>query len=480
MSQQMMKEDVQRKTEVDLLTPPTTPTTPTSAVSGDTAVETIGTPTSPVIMISGKPYSAEKIAAMGAALETARRSGHFPQTRAASYNVQAVIDDYEDLQRLNAALRQTGQVLNMREHATHPVIGPLYVTIQRRIQDRDTTEGEYAAEANVRARIQGFANGVAAETGIYNLMRHAVHAVLRNNGLTNGADRSIVDAVSARVINDIRPIVQAQADRGANGVTHENMNHVIDNVFDAIQGALGEFTDAQGFHARIMHDVTHDQRTATDELLATTNDQRRHSEALRAVTDDQRVLTDDQRVLTDDQRRLNDAHRILAESQTAQINAIGGHANAIDGQVRSLGTNINAMSTLLTSTNGSLSAINNNVDVMRTMLNMIPQMIADAVRQMIPEVLPQIMGPAVQGAIEHAITDDLVAGMQGLVNVLAQRGVPASVSVSEKGGVKNGKASKKSGNKKNRKGLGGFFKGLFGKGGRKDDGASGAGAMRTV
>ncbi|KAJ3561381.1 hypothetical protein NPX13_g8970 [Xylaria arbuscula] len=195
------------------------------------------TKNSDIIFVEGMPFKFSKIMEMGEALTKARRERNFPNTITPTYNVKAIIDDYEDLMRLNAARECAADT---KDDAFRPDVASLYVKIQRRIQDRDLTHGEVAAESNVRARLSGFANSTGAETGMYNLMRHAVNSVLRLNNLAVDSDNNHVDSVVTRVVDAIRSNVQNQATHGTHGVDEVNMENVLEHVFDAIEGALGD------------------------------------------------------------------------------------------------------------------------------------------------------------------------------------------------------------------------------------------------
>ncbi|KAI1132369.1 hypothetical protein F5Y10DRAFT_219934 [Nemania abortiva] len=324
-----------------------------------TIVNDTGSPASPtMILVEGMPYAYSRIVEMGDALAKARRERMFPSTIAPGYNVKAIIDDFEALERLNAARAGTKDA---RDDAFHPEICRLYIEIQRKIQDRDLTYGEVAAESNVRARLSGLANGTGAETGMYNLMRHAMNSVLRLNNLTHDSDNNIVDAVATRVINDIRATVQGQATHGTNGVNEQNMGAVMEEVFSAIEHALGD--QASNFNT---------------------------------ITDTQRA-------------QLNNMNNVT-NAQNAQVNAIAGHVNAIDNHVHAMGNNVNAMGTLLNSTNGNLTTLTTNVSTLQAVLNMIPQMVTKSVQDMLPDVIGS--------AFEAAISNELVARLQAFTSAM--------------------------------------------------------------
>ncbi|KAI0445720.1 hypothetical protein F4803DRAFT_570300 [Xylaria telfairii] len=327
------------------------------------------TPRTSLNVVDGMPYTSEHLMEMGKALAQARREKNFPPTITPSYNIKAIIDDYEDLERLNAAREG---VKDARDHAFSPGISRLYIEIQRKIQDRDLTYGEVAAENNVRARLSGFANGTGAETGMYNLMRHATNSVLRLNNLTLDSKNNIVDAVASRVVNDIRATVKSQAACGANGVTGQNMDAVMEEVFSAIQDALSQGVGTQA--NRLDGQINNMSNIASN---------------------------------------ITDAHK-------AQVNAIAVHVNAIDSHVHAMGNNVSAMSSLVNSTNGNVTALTTNVGSLQTVVNMIPQMASNAVRDMLRDMLPGIIGPAVEKAFEAAISNELIARMQVFANAVQE------------------------------------------------------------
>ncbi|KAJ8132782.1 hypothetical protein O1611_g840 [Lasiodiplodia mahajangana] len=328
-----------------------------------------GTPSKPaIVLVEGMPFAYSRIVEMGEALAKARRERMFPSTITPNYNIKAVIDDFEDLERLNIA-REGAK--DPRDDAFRPDVSRMYIAIQRRIQDRDLTHGEVAADSNVRARLSGFANGTSAEAGMYNLMRHAMNSVLRLNNLTLDSDSNIVDAVATRVVKDIRATVQGHAARGAHGVDEVNMDGVMEQVFGAIEDALSQGVGTQATRLD-------GQYNRVDSQINSMNS--------------------------------------ISTAQNAQVNAIAGHVNAIDNHVHAMGNNVNAMGTLLTSTNGNVTAMTTQVGLMQSLVNMIPQMASNAVRDMLPEII----GPAVSQAFEGAISNELFSRLQVFANAVQE------------------------------------------------------------
>ncbi|KAI8630709.1 hypothetical protein F5Y19DRAFT_483348 [Xylariaceae sp. FL1651] len=368
------------------MTPPDTP-----YGSDSLTLVTPGTPISPLTIINGKPYSFSRIIKMGDALAQARRERTFPPTTTPNYNVQAIIDDYEDLQRLNAARESASDT---RDHAFRPDIAPLYVQIQRKIQDRDLAQGDVAADSNVRARMGGISNGAGAEVGMYNLMRHAVHSVLRLNHLTPECESNVVDAAS-RVISDIRGTVQSRADSGAHNVDGVNMPAVMDEVFVAIENALGNYINEQ---VNSFNTITDAQRSQLNSLNC-----------------------------------------------TAQVNAIASHVSAIDNHVHSMGNNVSAMSSLVNSTNSNVTALTSNIGTLQTIVNMVPQMVANSVADILPEAVSGAVHGAVQGVVQNTVTDEFIARFEVLVRAI--QGAQARAGAINKPGYELPKKRKRSNDK---------------------------------
>ncbi|KAI0414935.1 hypothetical protein F5X98DRAFT_347819 [Xylaria grammica] len=259
--------------------------------------------------------------------------------------------------------------MDTRDDAFRPDVARLYIEIQRKIQDRDLTYGEVAADSNVRARLSGFANGTGAETGMYNLMRHAVNSVLRHNNLAADGDSNIVNAAATRVINDIRATVQNKVALGEHGVEGVNMSGVMEEVFIAIEKTLGGRVECQA-----------------DRLDAN---------ATRADAQINNMST-------------------ITDAQNTQVKAIASHVNAIDNHVHAMGNNVNAMGSLLNSTNGNVTALSTNIGALQIIVNMLPQMVTKCVQEMLPEVI----GTAVEQAFEAAISHELLNRMQNFVSAV--------------------------------------------------------------
>ncbi|KAI1171639.1 hypothetical protein F4777DRAFT_593659 [Nemania sp. FL0916] len=341
-------------------------------------------PESPTIIVGGIPYSFDRIRKMGDALALARRGRSFPPTTTPNYNLQSIIDDFADLERLNAARKNSKDI---RDDAFQPNIACVYTQIQRRIQDRDLASGEVAADSNVRARLGGFANGTGAEATMYNLMRHAVVSVLRMNGLTRDSDIQDADAVTSRVVREIRHSVQTQAALGVHGVDAANMDHVMEAVFASIQDALGNRVEFQADRVEFQ----------ADRLDGQINNMDRIAEGVET--------------------HMNNTERI-ANAQLLQVNAIAGHANAINNHVHALGNNVNAMGTLLNGTNGNVTALTTGIGTLQTILNTTPQMVTNSVQEMIPGIMSTAVEQAVAGAFTRAMTNDRIS--QILANAMPE------------------------------------------------------------
>ncbi|KAI1325927.1 hypothetical protein F5Y16DRAFT_422439 [Xylariaceae sp. FL0255] len=370
--------------EVDwgMMTPPLTPTTLSSATFSTTSsvapsdTDTVP-PTPSVTIVNGMPYTHARLMEMGQALSEARLARTFPTTNTPTYNLHALIDDYEDLQRLNTA-RQSQSRTSTGGFCPDPE--QLLVDIQRRITNRDLTHGETAADNNVRARLSGMANGANSEVGIYSLMRHAVNSMLRQHGLASGEENDRIDAAAARVIEEIRSSVQNNVARGEHGVGDVNMNGVMDEVFNVIQAAL---LDRENTQLNNMNNITDAHQAQIDSMAS-----------------------------------LADAHRVLADAQGAQLHAITGHVGSIDNHVHALGNNINAMGGLVNSTNSNVTAMGTQVTTLQTLINMLPQMVADDLRRQLPHIIGPAVQNAAQNAFESALTNELAARLRVVVNAM--------------------------------------------------------------
>ncbi len=350
MSELTSAEDSKDKPEID-----------TSKINNPIFTENSG-----IVLVQGMPYRLENVMEMGAALTRARRQRMFPPTTTPSYNIRATIDDYEDLMRLDAARESS---TDARDDAFRPDIACLYIRIQRRIQDRDLTHGEVAADSNVRARLSGFANSAGAEASMYNLMRHAMNSVLRLNNLTIDSDNNLVNSVAARVISEIRSDVQTRVARGEHNIEGVDMNGVMEQVFTAMEQAL-DLNNQLGSNVNNMSNITNAQSDQINNMSNITN------------------------------------------TQSVQVNAIASHVNAIDNHVHAMGNNVNAMGALLNSTNGNVTSLTTNIGVLQTVVSMLPQMVTNAVQDMLPDVIGT--------AFEGAISNELLNRMEAFANTVQE------------------------------------------------------------
>ncbi|KAI0484187.1 hypothetical protein GGR56DRAFT_679610 [Xylariaceae sp. FL0804] len=396
------------------------------------------------VNVNGMIFTVDRLTEMGRELAEARAAREFPATTAPGYNPQATVDDYDNLVRLREARAGASQVDSPGDS-----VAALMVEITRSIQERDALDGETAATANINARMSGFANGVMAENNIYQLVRHAVHSVIQSGNTSNvpGVDM-------AGVINDIHDVLDDLASRGESGVTEANVEMVLEHVFRMIDGALEGQVGNMNNIAFNMNGALHGHADNINNIASN-----------MATT--QQTIADAQQAQVN---RLDAVTTAANQAHMAQVNAITGHVHAIDSHVRAMGTNVNAMGSLLNATNGNVTSLNANIGLMQTIVNMIPDLVARAVAEILPGLI--------HNGVHAAITDDLVARLE--VIILASHAARTRRGFVNKLGVFTSEENKEGSEKKTSGKKGGVFKKFFGffkKGGDRgnDGGASGAG-----
>ncbi|KAI0025889.1 hypothetical protein F4780DRAFT_234367 [Xylariomycetidae sp. FL0641] len=351
---------------VPVTTSPLTPETPNTPT--DSVFDTEPLPRTPAqlrepaeITVNGAIIDSNVLHDMAKELAEARATGEFPQTTTPVYEVKATVDDHARLMQLRAVRGD----LPRSEWRTSREAVRLLVNISRDIRDRDEAHAENSADNNVRSRVERLAQGAKGEAAIYQLMRHAVNSVI-NSGEAKTSIRT-TDAHIGKVLNEIRDMVKGQAERGVHGVTEENMEKVLEEVFKMIEYAL---LDAAG-------------------------PIRLNAKHLQGQND-----------------RLDGANGRYADENdrfTMQVNAITGHVGAIDNHVHSLGSNINSLGHLLTSTSNNVQAASGNVTALQTVINMLPQLIAQAIQ----ERLPEILRANIQAALTDALTSQVLMAAGG-------------------------------------------------------------------
>ncbi|KAI0121515.1 hypothetical protein F4776DRAFT_631204 [Hypoxylon sp. NC0597] len=276
----------------------------------------------------------QELTQMGAELAKARAEGRFPMTTAADYDIYAIAQDYGRLVALNEARGNSPR----EEWNSMPNVVQLLVRITQEIRARDKITAETTEEERVRAHVSSMMTGVGAEAKLYSIVQHAVTYAINNGSGDQAAARAAQNMVS--LLHGIRGSIKDMAARGTHGVLDVNIETVLEEVFGMIDFAISQ---SLGGHTKQM-----------DGQLNTVN------------------------------------------GQIIQLNAIAGHASAIDNHVHALGNNLNAMGTLLNSTNGNVVSLSTQIGVLQTIVNLLPQMIQQAIQERLPTALASATGPLIE------------------------------------------------------------------------------------
>lgn len=372
-------------------------------------------PESPVsTIINGHVVNASVVEGMARELAQARANGEFPPTTTPGYDMQATFDDHARLLRLREARGDAPRSeWNRMRQAT-----VLLVEFTRAIRQRDGLRGERTETTNVRTRVQNMIEGLHGEANLYSLVQHAVHHAIQNQAVqqdlvTGGINMSAI-------LQDVHARVADLASRSDHGVTESNMEGVLEDIFGIIEHSLLDATGPLRMNVGNLSNITSAQQSLTT------------------------------------------AQESLATAQEGHVNAIGQHVNAISGQVGAMGGNITSMGNLLNSTNGNITAMTSQLGLLQTIVNMLPDMVAQAVSETLQDILPRAAQDAMVPIIVASLQASLGSGMGG---------------VSAKGAKFDEKASatdaKKSTGKKQQK-KDGFFKRFFGFSKRDHHGEGGA------
>ncbi|RYP90245.1 hypothetical protein DL770_003614 [Monosporascus sp. CRB-9-2] len=372
-----------------------------------------------VVVVDGCPFTSGQIEDMARELVRARANGEFPHTTTRNYDVQATVDDFHRLEQLRQARggAPRSEWPQMR-NATN-----LLINITRDIRNRDELRGDRAETAIVQDRVANMMQGVHGEANLYRLVQHAVHHSIQNQAVQQ--DLAAGGRDMAAVLSEIRDSLETHAAEGRHGVTESNMEDVLEQVFGMIEHAL---IDAAG---PIRLNVNR-----LDNLTSTQQSQVNHMDDITSTQ--QSIVT----------------------AQQSQLDAVGQHVNAIGGYVNAMGSQLNSMNGNVSSVAGNVQAMTTQVTVLQTICNMLPQMIARSVQ----DILPQ--------AVQDAIVPLIVASLQERMGTM-KGGSPGKGSDFEFN-EKDSKSEKARGQHKKKPS---FFKRFFGNskhGGRDDDaGASG-------
>lgn len=262
-----------------------------------------------------------------------------------------------------------------------------FVDTARELADRDAANAEQARDARIENNVHGIIERENQAADSYNMRLHtAVHAVrlATGNSRLSGVDMPAI-------LNEIRTIVDSMATQGSHGVQGVDMEAVCEEIFGIVEGSLLD---------------------ATGPLRLNNN-------------------------------RLGSQ----VENMTTQVGAMNNHVSAVGNHVSALGSLIHAVNTTSMSTNTQMGEVSTQIHALQQILNMVPGMIEEAVRQ----ILPQVMIPALVGALT---TGAKAAGGK-------DASLPTVYTKEMAGDAKSPKKTKKSC----------FFSRFFGthnKGGRKD------------
>ncbi|OTB05371.1 hypothetical protein M426DRAFT_260867 [Hypoxylon sp. CI-4A] len=299
-------------------------------------------------------YTADQMFLMASELADARADGRFPRTTAPTNDINAIAQDYLRLLALEGA---RGNAPRAEWNQMYDVVD-LYVRIAQEIRARDKLAADRSEEERINAHVDNMMSGVGAEARLYSIVQHAVNYAIQNGSGEQAATKTGQSMID--VLRGIQGVVNGMANRGAHGVNESNVETVIEEVFRTIDFALGQGLDGHAKHMNGQFDRVDGQISN-----------------LNSITH-------------------------------GQVQAISHHVDAIDGHVLSLGTNLNAMRTLLGSTNNNIGAMTSQVTLLQTLLNMLPQMVAESLQQMLPEAVQSSLGPVMQ-----IIGTELAAALAG-------------------------------------------------------------------
>ncbi|KAI5864201.1 hypothetical protein GGS23DRAFT_620030 [Durotheca rogersii] len=210
-----------------------------------------------------------------------------------------------------------------------PEVAESLTQITRDIRARDKVAANASESDRVRAHVNNMMSGVNAEARLYSIVQHAVNYAHQNGSGEQAT--TLTGQTMAALLDGIRGVITEMAGKGTHNVNGTNVDAVMEDVFGVIDMALNENANKV------------------------------------------------------------DGQLNRVDGQIMHLDAIVHHVGAIDGHVHSLGNNLNAMSTLLNSTNGNVVSLNTQLGLLQSIVNLLPQMIQQALEDVLPQGIQPII-----------------------------------------------------------------------------------------
>ncbi|KAK7755702.1 hypothetical protein SLS62_002313 [Diatrype stigma] len=323
---------------------------------------------SPVtVLVNSACYTPAQIEGMARDLAQARTDGEFPRTTTPGYYVQATVEDHARLVRLREV--HGGVTREKWSHMREAT--ELFVEFARQIKERDGLRDDQEEATTIEGRIKKMIRGCHGEANLYALVNHAVHHAVQNHAVKQ--DLATGGITLSRILDLIRGVIREQADTGRHGVTEENMETVLEDVFEMIEHALIDATGPLRINVNRLDNITGAQQGQVEDLNNITTAQQTQVNALD----------------------------MIKNAQQGHVNAIGTHVSAIGTQVGALGLHIDSMSGNVNSVAGNVQAMTTQVTLLQTIVSMLPEVIARAVEEALPQALHEALVPIVTTRVDE-------------------------------------------------------------------------------
>ncbi|KAK7978149.1 hypothetical protein PG988_005639 [Apiospora saccharicola] len=286
--------------------------------------------------------SAVEINDIGDRLAAARANGDLPNTRAPTYNLEIM---YQDYQRLLYLERLRGDI-NSPPTAEYSAA---FVEVNREITQRDVQFREQQQQTETQLRMENIREHLNEQVRQHNARQAAYEAITA--AVSNGQAQNVEASV---IMNEIRSAVQNMAGSQAHGVTVDNVDLVLEEVFATIETAL---LDAAG--PLRLNNNRYDQNNA----------------------------------------RLGNQ----LDNMATQVGAMNNHVSAVSNHVSALGTLLHSVNTINNSTNTQMGQVSDQVRTLQEVIRMIPAVVEQAVQQQLSETIHAAMGPALLRALTDSI-----------------------------------------------------------------------------